>query len=744
MGGGASRDCGIVWQVDTVATGGPRTVASKMVRFATDPVLSSKVLTLALIDRLARRSPRSAALLKSWVRRGWWLVRRQRSGFSRAPTKNPEGAPGAPAPSARKIVPFEVEAHPDNEPLVSVVIPCFNRGAFIGQSVASVQAQTFKNLETIVVDGGSTDAAAGKIISSLEAPCLRVLVRGERRLAGGDRNYGIARARGKYICCLDADDKLHPTYVEKAVFLLEHDGLDVVGSAVQFFGDVEQRFDVAENVDLKILMEGNEVTSGAVFRKSLWAEAGGCRDHDDGSAATHLHEGWEFWMRLAAHGARFRNFPRDALYFRRRHRDAGLSERSGVWPIAEQRQVLRESNADIFTAAAVERSIRARETPRRAIDGLVNLRPHRSEPNPKSLILALPFMIIGGAERLLSRVMSHLAKMGWDIAIVTTIEPGPAMGDTTNWFEAATQSIFHLPVFLPEDRWPTFLDYLVVARRASRLLIAGSKAVYDMLPALKRDHPELMVVDLLFNTVGHTENNRRYAELIDKILVENAEVRDWLIEHGEQPGRVAVIPSGVDLQTPQRGARENEFSQQLGASALDLIVGFSGRWSEEKDPLGFIEIAKLLAKWPDVRFVMTGAGPLEDAITSALAGATELQGRFHILGALPDLGAALPFFDILVLPSRLDGRPLVVLEALASGVPVIASRVGGLPELIDPGQNGELHQPGEYEAFARSIRDLASNRPRLDEMKTNARRFAERRLDEKDMLDHYAKELARV
>src|SRR5665647_2450934 len=104
------------------------------------------------------------------------------------------------------------------------------------RAVDSVLHQTLMDLEVIIVDGGSSDQSTVVVLRSLERPRTRVLFRGSRHLVGDNRNFGIAEARGRYICCLDADDTLEPTYLEKAVFLLEMYGYDVVSTAIRFAG----------------------------------------------------------------------------------------------------------------------------------------------------------------------------------------------------------------------------------------------------------------------------------------------------------------------------------------------------------------------------------------------------------------------------------------------------------------------------------------------------------------------------
>src|SRR5487761_1540684 len=116
-------------------------------------------------------------------------------------------------------------------PLVSIVIPCFNYGGFVEQAIRSALNQTFPDIEVIVVEGGSTDAstvAEVRRIESLGLPRTQFHYRSGRHLAGDNRNFGIALARGRYVCCLDADDLLDPIYIEVAVFLAEVFGYDLV------------------------------------------------------------------------------------------------------------------------------------------------------------------------------------------------------------------------------------------------------------------------------------------------------------------------------------------------------------------------------------------------------------------------------------------------------------------------------------------------------------------------------------
>lgn len=648
------------------------------------------------------------------------------------------GTPQGPVQKAAEASQHEASKWDSRYPLVSIVIPCFNYGHFVRDAIESALAQTFTDIEIIVVEGGSSSLESRRQLAELNYPKMRVLLQDGPRRAGANRNFGIQNARGKYICCLDADDKIDPTYIEKAVFLLEHYEYDVVSTKLQFFGNNTDMCGILEQPVLEDMLRANHVLTCAVFRRALWAKAGGI--HDFNEPGGHVHEDWAFWVRLAALGARFFNLNGEALFYYRSH-GVSLSSKS-VLPDDKQIEAIAAFNAEILNQSAIDRSRKLALESRRAQFPLQNIGRYAVSTRP-SLLIALPFLIIGGAERLLSAISEHLARQGWKIVIVTTIPVGPEHGDATSWFAEATQEIYHLPRFLAPDRWEDFIHYLFAAKNIDLLWMVGSAFVYDMTPAIKESNPRLAIVDLLFNTIGHTANNRKHAKAISLNLVENQEVRDWLLARGEQANRIKVMESGVDLERHAPRDKAHDMLSALGIPEDAFIVGFSGRWSEEKDPLGFVEIARL-TQASHVVFLMTGTGHMRERIEAAIAEACFPAGRFHLVGPVADVAPYIASYDLLCLNSTFDGRPVVVLEALAMGVPVLASRVGALPELVEDGVSGCLLSPGDYAGFARCIEQIASEPGRLGEMKRKARERAESKLDARKMMNEYEETLLGV
>lgn len=707
------------------------------------PVRAALVLRRsALRHPWLARQIRRTLLLIWWTLRGQLLIHlREARAYRLRLRQLREGPPSivpvestASAPSVDKEVelPEVDDPWPANRPLVSVIIPCFNYGQFVAEAVQSVLRQTYRDLEVIIVEGGSSALESRHLSLGQLQPRVRVLLQGQAQQVGANRNFGILNARGRYVCCLDADDMLQPTYIEKAVFLLERGGYDLVSSALRFFGDRDEFVPVLPRPDLAAMLSGNHVLTTAVFRRSFWEKAGGYQDTRPEEHGN-VYEDWRLWVRIAALGARFINLPRDPML---RYRSHGPSLSQTGLPMDTQREMVQRLNADVLGSASVSQACTDAAARRHRVP-MSHLSRGIDPGNGPSLLLALPFMVLGGAERLLSALIGYLVAAGWRVVIITTLEAGSEHGDTFDWFEAHTRNIFRLPGSIPEEHWDEFLQYLIMSHEIDVLWIVGSAYVYHQLPAMRRLFPTLKVSDLLFNTVGHTENNREFRRLIDLVFVENNEVRRWLIADGEASERICTVLSGVDLRRLRPSGDTHAVRAMINASTDEIVVGFSGRWSDEKGPITFIEIARRVDPTLPIRFVMTGAGHLGPMIELAAGQAGFAAGRFHLLGQADDIVPWLQSYDLLVVPSKFDGRPVVVMEAQAVGLPVLASRVGGLPEMIEDGTTGWLCEPAKIDDFVACIERIAREPSVLQPMRRAARKFAEAQFDADKMHTYY-------
>lgn len=616
------------------------------------------------------------------------------------------------------------------QPLVSVVIPCFNYGQFVTDAVASVLAQTLRNVEIIVIDGGSTDAATLEILGTMQLPRTTVLFREGRHLVGDNRNFGIEKAQGRYICCLDADDMLEPTYLEKAVFYLETYGYDVVSTAINFIGAREGHIDVLAYPDLNDMVSGNHVLTCAVFRKQLWDASGGF--FDVGTGKHHVAEDWDFWLRLAAKGARIRNISGEYLFNYRIHTGGSLSSASDVKSLPDQRAAILNRNRQLLTSKAFRISKQGQakylwcNPSCTALANGLNTAPLLRK---MTLLLTMPFFMIGGSEKLLSGLCSYLANNNWRIIVVSTLGHDATLGNSIDWFRESTSELYELTRFLEPREWNDFMLYLLSSRKPDCLLNTGSRLMYELLPAIAAGGNDPCIIDLLFNTVGHVESHLEFRKFITFALAENHEVYNWLLSEATWPSdRVGLVSSGIDLQHLRPADRPNDLVTKYGITEDELVIGFSGRLSEEKAPDCFVEIAKLCSYMSNIRFIMTGGGPMSSDIVKQVELLPSMV-KFEFAGLVEDINTYITLYDLLILPSRLDGRPLIVMQALACGVPVIASNIGGLPDLIEDGVNGYLVETGNLDKFAEKIRTINEDRVLLKRLKSGARRMAEEKLD---------------
>ncbi|ENN84221.1 glucosyll transferase, group 1 [Rhizobium freirei PRF 81] len=614
------------------------------------------------------------------------------------------------------------------DPLVSVVIPCFNYGRFLERAIDSILSQTIDNVEIIVVEGGSTDGETPDIVKKLNRPKTRVIIHDKPTLVGANRNAGIAIARGKFICCLDADDTLDPTYLEKAAYLLDAHFYDVVSTGIRFTGARTGVIDLLEIPSLKDMTYGNHVTTCAVFRRDLWEKAGGF--FDTGKGQDHVAEDWDFWLRCVAVGGRVRNITGEYLFNYTVHGSGSLSS-TGVRSLGYQKNAILKRNRALLQPEAFTHSkSQARRRMVRVPEGGLPWPSVPASERDRSLLIAVPFLIVGGAERLLSSIVRYLISEGWHVAIISTL-PQKGLEDASGWFKEITSEVYILPQFLREWEYSSFIHYLIQSRRFDVALLAGSRVFYELLPELNEKYRSMAVVDLLFNTAGHTHSHVEYRSQLTSAVAENPEVIAWLKKQGWAEDRVKLVESGVDV-TRFDTERSADVVKELQIGEEEIVIGFSGRLSEEKAPEVFIKLAAAFSRESSVRFVMTGGGPLKDAVEAEIkklpAGA-----RFQFMGLVNSTQEYFSTYDIFVLPSRIDGRPIALLEALASGCAVVASDVGGIPAILRDSGAGILCKPANTSDFIAAIRSLISDRAKLALMKSAARATASQMLSERQM-----------
>ncbi len=216
--------------------------------------------------------------------------------------------------------------------------------------------------------------------------------------------------------------------------------------------------------------------------------------------------------------------------------------------------------------------------------------------------------------------------------------------------------------------------------------------------------------------------DRLHLRMMDHVVcVSNAQALK--VRRAGVPGkRITQIANAVD---PARFSANDPLYrlklQRAFRQPKTLIVGAAGRLSPEKGFDVLVKAAEIVLRTEStVGIVLFGTGRCRDALAQQVKD-LGLTGSFVFQGFRPDLDRFVPSFDLLVLPSHTEGLPNVVLESLAAGVPVVATAVGGTPEIVADGANGYLVPPRNHEALAQRILQALAAPEQLKEMGAHGR-----------------------
>jgi glycosyltransferase involved in cell wall biosynthesis len=196
----------------------------------------------------------------------------------------------------------------------------------------------------------------------------------------------------------------------------------------------------------------------------------------------------------------------------------------------------------------------------------------------------------------------------------------------------------------------------------------------------------------------------RLAGLADALVAVSESVKQDLVSLGvAQPEKIRVVPLGLDLGCFTGALPRGVLRREAGIAADVPLVGMVGRLVAIKDVPTFLHAARLVLEVRgDARFALVGDGEERPAL-EALCRELGLDGRVAFLGWRRDLAAVYGDLDVVVNASRNEGTPVALIEALAAARPVVATSVGGTPDLLGEGERGRLVPPADPPALARAI-----------------------------------------
>lgn len=199
-----------------------------------------------------------------------------------------------------------------------VIIPCFNASEYVVETLDSVANQTYKNIEVIAIDDGSTDDTLDILYGyQKNMPTLTVISQPNTYCVIARQN-AIAHAKGGYLVCLDSDDKLHPNYIEKCVNLAQKDDLDIIYADAQYFDAIDKKWDLPE-FKLPDFLHCNCIYITAMIKKSTFDKVGGFDIN-----LTHF-EDWDLFISIIKNGGRVGKINEVLFFYRQRKNNSSIT-----------------------------------------------------------------------------------------------------------------------------------------------------------------------------------------------------------------------------------------------------------------------------------------------------------------------------------------------------------------------------------------------------------------------------------
>jgi glycosyltransferase involved in cell wall biosynthesis len=635
-------------------------------------------------------------------------------------------------------------------------MPAFNAESTLAQAVESALAQTVGDLEVLVVDDGSAVPAA-EVLADIRDDRLRIVRHDRNRGLSAARNTALAAVTTPFMSQLDADDLWEPDYLESILPCFENGeiGLTYTDARILYENGETAPY-LTSGLDHPIdtfpeLARRNPIAALTVTARTEAVRAvGGYASWLWGAQDYHLY------LKLAAAGWRFAYVDRPLGLYRWPDERGAMS--------SDLRKVIL-TDLKLFTAfklrhptipgpgrRAIELAGQAarRHTPvlspaARRVRAIAS-GDDRPVDDPRQHGDRLRVVTLvgwlgrdGGAERLALDTTLGLDPERFERTLVVSRWPAtmavdPGALEIVAELEAAAVRFLGLDRGRPGAIW----HWLPLLRllRSERIDVVhahmfGSNLWATILGRLA-GVPVIVTHEHTWSFEGQPIRRFLDRELIarfgSRCIAVSADDRRKMIEiEGIPPDDIVLLPNGISA--PPNGPH-GDVRAELGIAATAPVVGAVGNLRPQKNTVALVEaVAELAPDFPDLRLLLVGHGPERQRVIDR---ARELAVEEHVLllGQRKDVWDILAALDVAVLASIFEGSPLSVMEYMEAGLPVVATSVGGVPDLVDDGVSGLLVEPRDPVALAAAIRSLLQDPARAADMGARGRR---RRREEFDI-----------
>lgn len=336
-----------------------------------------------------------------------------------------------------------------------------------------------------------------------------------------------------------------------------------------------------------------------------------------------------------------------------------------------------------------------------------DLKQPTAEGRPLRVMFIITSMPVGGAEMLLVNLVRRMDRRRFLPSVCCLKSPGP-LGEVL----AKEIPLYHDLIRHKYD--VGVLGRLTALLETNRIdavvtVGAGDKMFWGRLAAWCAGVP--VILSALHST-GWPDSIGRLNRLLTPLTTAFIAVADehgrYLIEREKLPSsKVCAIPNGVDLDRFSQPVDRTAIRAKLGISADAPLAGIVAALRPEKNHEMLLHAAaRVRRELPDAELLVVGDGP-ERARLEKLTHELGLAGAVHYVGTRSDVPELLGAIDIFLLSSKIEANPVSILEAMAAGKPVIAPRVGSIPEVVADGETGYLFDAGDVAALATQWLDLA-------------------------------------
>jgi glycosyltransferase involved in cell wall biosynthesis len=346
-----------------------------------------------------------------------------------------------------------------------------------------------------------------------------------------------------------------------------------------------------------------------------------------------------------------------------------------------------------------------------------------SRPGRYSIAFLLTSFELGGTERQMVELIRRLDRSRFDVHVACFHLRGPLASLVTD--EVASVETFPLTGFARPGTARSAVAFAAWCRRIGARIVHTCELYANIfgLPAAMLagvdvrigNRREILTPD---KTRGHLLCQRLAYKAAHAVVANSAAAAAQLHREGVPTRKIRTIANGVDCDTFTPAVRDRSRPRRRVITVANL------RREKGHDTL-IAAIPQVIERRPDTEFVFVGDGPLRQELQDAVA-ERGLGSQVTFLGERRDVAALLAQSDVFVLPSRSEACPNGILEAMAAGLPTVACRVGGIPELVVANSTGILVEPDQPEALATALLDVLEQPERARALGAAARVRAER------------------